>query len=628
MLFSPTSSPSISPTIGSIITLAPSTSPTTEANIYDNKDNESVLQSLTNILIYIIFGVLVVIQILALSVRRTHRHKLNSLRKYYEELFEIILKSGNISIFINILLFKSDNYENLNVASAYNYIIVSGVVRVCVWLIYVILLFIPQTNFYCVKIRLNTLLYKPILLHPIFVLVLMIAACDVTFIRLLPWTNTLFSSMVNGYPNMLTVRFSIYGSAAANILQSVASCILLIANGSLIHYIFAVVSILNSIRSMLYLLFFLQVSRSYKLNLLFLHRDDAAILAILQNENPTSDIETLRESFVRTVTPMDVRHLFDNLFGKPDEITVRNSNSTTLNVMREESKEGFGEEERDFNDVGAIVHQVSVDGMEIVNFTPPEYIVDDRGIRVSEEYLDKTVDILRKQVMKSGVKPLAYIPLQNLKEEIAFLCRKATSGEKYDEQRLDYLISCLSVNPEYEEEQLQESIKWRNEIHPFSSECLQIMRSYIPPSIFYESLNTLVNTYNIPKSLASRIMNKKCLWLIRISKEDIQKIHIAEFLGRFNTSGQNLDIVELAAIYACLPNSLHNDHDGKKKIWKANIEENLKSLYIQKNNNTIRKDKLRNNAYANVVGLFGDRTSLHSTEVFNSSENNNPSNLL
>ena len=58
------------------------------------------------------------------------------------------------------------------------------------------------------------------------------------------------------------------------------------------------------------------------------------------------------------------------------------------------------------------------------------------------------------------------------------------------------------------------------------------MRGFVPPHIFTASLASLVGEDGISEPLARRIMSKKCLWLVRMDTEDIQKLSEEDLTSR------------------------------------------------------------------------------------------------
>ena len=97
--------------------------------------------------------------------------------------------------------------------------------------------------------------------------------------------------------------------------------------------------------------------------------------------------------------------------------------------------------------------------------------------------------------------------------------------------------------------------------------------------------------------LAKRIFDKKCLWLIRMKKDYINKIHESDLLGKYSFQAQNLDLVELSAIYCSLPNDFANDFSGKKKQLKISLLMELKKIVTLHRDNRLPPNKIRNPVY-------------------------------
>lgn len=232
----------------------------------------------------------------------------------------------------------------------------------------------------------------------------------------------------------------------------------------------------------------------------------------------------------------------------------------------------------------------------------------------SEEQLRQnlTLEVLRKQLRAKGELPLEFIPLEELQAEIASIFEKLNKGESFEEDRLDYLLHCLDLNPEHKAKLAKEKEEWGAQVLPFTTACFEEMRGFIPSHIFEASIVSLVDDDGLSKPLAKRFFMKKCLMLVRLVKADISKMHIAELSGRFNPSAQGLDIVELAAIYHSLPEAFLNDHDGKKEQWKSSVEDAFKKLYSQKLSNSLPKNSLRFSGYVNETPFFKDDDKYHS----------------
>ena len=77
----------------------------------------------------------------------------------------------------------------------------------------------------------------------------------------------------------------------------------------------------------------------------------------------------------------------------------------------------------------------------------------------SNGYAEQTLQILREQLIKDGKTPLEFIPLEDIKKEMAIMFEKANNDIPYDEARLDYLIKCLDLNPDHKAEKAKETVK-------------------------------------------------------------------------------------------------------------------------------------------------------------------------
>ena len=180
------------------------------------------------------------------------------------------------------------------------------------------------------------------------------------------------------------------------------------------------------------------------------------------------------------------------------------------------------------------------------------------------------------------------------------------------------------MQPEYRAERQEKRRLWLEEVGPFTAECLETIRSFIPPTIFSSSLDELVQYEGMHKPLAKRIITKQCLWLVRMTPEMIAKIHEGDLIGRYSSEGQKLDIIELGAIYAALPSKFEADAFSRKQQWLERVEGNLKALMELKKAGTLPSDRSRNAVYKNQLPMFGDRDSLHDLESNSASSSHHP----
>ena len=230
----------------------------------------------------------------------------------------------------------------------------------------------------------------------------------------------------------------------------------------------------------------------------------------------------------------------------------------------------------------------------------------DTNLRFAEE----TVDVLKRQVRVAGNHPLEYIPLAELNAELAVLMALVNAGEKYDERRLDHLLACLDVNPDYVREKEEEQKAWVARVEPYIFECLQEMRAFVPPWVSQASLDRLQSS-GIAAGLAKRLLSKQCLWLLRLQASDICKLHEADLNGRYGFAGQNLDVVEVAALYGVMPvGGFTNDPSGKKNVYLSHLRDSLRGMMAELDRGTLSAAKRRNPVYKLAAPAFAERHSL------------------
>jgi hypothetical protein len=61
---------------------------------------------------------------------------------------------------------------------------------------------------------------------------------------------------------------------------------------------------------------------------------------------------------------------------------------------------------------------------------------------------------------------------------------------------------------------------------------------------------------------------------------------------------QQLDVTELRAVMACLPEVFENDPNGEKSTWRSNTLEAIRATLTQAEAGTLPKNKLRNKLYS------------------------------
>lgn len=228
----------------------------------------------------------------------------------------------------------------------------------------------------------------------------------------------------------------------------------------------------------------------------------------------------------------------------------------------------------------------------------------------SVEYAKENIDVLKSQVLGLGSEPLEFIPLQKIEVELHNIFELVNSGKPYNENRLNRLLGCLEFNPDYKKKLENDTLQWRKEIAFFLRESLLQVRGFIPPDIFTCTKDQMI-AFGLSNTLALRIWSKKCLWLLRMNPSDIEKrIHYADFAHKYSIQSQNLDIVEMAAIFAVIPSRFSNDVNGAKERWRAGLESNLKVMYKGYCAGTLPPSKMRHPLYKDQLPVFAQKQDL------------------
>eukprot|EP01031_Cornospumella_fuschlensis_P027176 gene27176-32832_t len=631
------------------VALATSSSPTKQPSSHDDDDvgkvvDEDSVQSIVILLGALIpsiglMGSAMVIKML----RRKNVNQASKLSGVSLEPLDIALKC------ISWFFFVLDVFANINSPGA-NILLVSRVPVTIAWVVIVYFLFqyspIDSSSNFSVDhsnlsidtehsyLYLRQYLHSPSLLSNslltslsdlvIYGIIVVVALFDLSLITYLPWKRTEFTDLSKGYPTLFITRCCTYSTFATSVLQTLASVVLFLAehHSNVLAILFIVFSVLNSLRSIIQVLMSflaMRLLRSKDLeascSLRLMSRSGQSVV-FGDEESSFGAIELRRSTFVtKRSSQDDESHDKDRAVS---DIITCSSPSFERNPIHRESLDSSGVE-LTTNSIPPYLQRT----MGIMAFTKEENEEEEeeepnKEHKAKVKHADETLEVLRSQLVKAGILPLEYITLAEIRAELSVLFELINTGQAYPEARLDYLLSFLEMNSEYKKEKEDELKQWRVEVKSFALECLATMRAFIPPQIFRTTENMLTAEYLYSPALAKRILTKKCLWLVRMLPEDLDRLHEAELLGRFNPEAQNLDVVELSAIYAMLPLQFTKDPFEKKAKWRASIEANLMKTVADMKANKLSKEKLRCGVYKDQKGLFGDRESLYAMDAMSS----------
>lgn len=143
---------------------------------------------------------------------------------------------------------------------------------------------------------------------------------------------------------------------------------------------------------------------------------------------------------------------------------------------------------------------------------------------------------------------------------------------------------------------------WRQGVLPFASECRDLMRQVLPADVFsatdVDSLLRMQN-YKLSSELANRLMTKRCLWILCLNDLEIQSIDDSLLSGVYSTKGQNLDLVETAAVYGIIPEDFLSPLTSSevRLDWAHRIQRKLRHMLKEKEGGLLADYRIRCPAY-------------------------------
>lgn len=246
-----------------------------------------------------------------------------------------------------------------------------------------------------------------------------------------------------------------------------------------------------------------------------------------------------------------------------------------------------------------------------------------RDRRLSKVTFDEDMnDVVEHREWKVSVEddpPDEEQDLRELELEIELLESRINDDDSLDDLKKDLqeLYYIRANNPKYIEKLEKEMTSWRISIQEYCSECLKITRSFIPVSIASESVESLMDQFGYNKVLAKRLTQKQCLWLVRMSTVEIERLHEKDLMTRYSVTGQLLDIIELSAIYGSIASAtFSNDQEKKKSSWKDSVEATLRNMMHDRDLGSLPVGKLRAVAYGDAkLGPIGDFETVRGYEI-------------
>lgn len=218
--------------------------------------------------------------------------------------------------------------------------------------------------------------------------------------------------------------------------------------------------------------------------------------------------------------------------------------------------------------------------------------VDDMTPTGYKEALYRLVDkISMLSQQQQSVQPPSCMSLQDLRTQLQDAVQRMTNGDESAETatEIEQLDKQIKNHPDYAKDLKEKQDAWDKEQRDANDEALRRMLSVYP-----DDVNT---SCGLPRELLNRFKRTRALQLLSTPQGVIQTKHAVE-LNRL--SNQGLDLVEMRAVYACLPAIFDLDGDGKKALWRQNFVIKLKELVKKETNGTLSTREQRHPAYANA----------------------------
>jgi hypothetical protein len=225
--------------------------------------------------------------------------------------------------------------------------------------------------------------------------------------------------------------------------------------------------------------------------------------------------------------------------------------------------------------------------------------------RIAE--LEATVAALRSELHRVN-KPTEQQQrsIDDIEGELRAATARCLQGDPAAEAELERLDAALRAHPEHNVRIAKARAKWDSDQRSANTHALALMRSLVPPDILNSTANDVglricdaLQSDGPPAiALAKRIWSAKALRAVRAPPEMLRKAHVADLRGTYTPTG--LDLIELRAFYACLPQEFANDGDGAKAKWREAVREKLVSLVAREVSGVLAASEKRHGAYADL----------------------------
>lgn len=446
------------------------------------------------------------------------------------------------------------------------------------------------------------------LLHRTMLWVLISCLCllDPSQIRLLPWRHTAFSKRSGGFPTLLVFWLSMGSILLTNLVMVVLAVCAPTRVYSLMDLIPAAVPVTNLVVSILQVAIKVQAE---KINLV--SPELATSSSLWEKELELKDKGVEIETLQAQLRQMQLEALKIQIGGAR---------------RRAASRAGFVEGRGPASSSASA--SASVSGS--VSITSRYSSSSSQAERESESQSQSESQSGRPRAGNSLGRCTS---LTEVGAEVDELLQSSAHDAALDEGRVAQLLCDLRDCPEYHRCVEEEERSWCRRSETYCQACCELMRGFVPPHIASATKAQLVSE-GINETLAARLLARRCLWLVRMPPEQVDRLSERDLAGRYSTHVQGqgpLDMVELAAIYASVskwsqprPVSVRASDPGSGKrtqqaqhthrtlfraAWRARIEAQMKDLAADEDEGVLGL-RARHPAYLGQEPKYVERKSL------------------
>ena len=430
----------------------------------------------------------------------------------------------------------------------------------------------------------------------VWVAIAALALLDPSILRFFCWKHSEFAKRSGGFPTMGVFYLTLASTAASSLIMTILSAAEYLESYQ--GQTSLVVSSVSFVTAIITIVFRLRAEKIHNIQVYIIDSEGLIVVredGVFENDRRIEDKELALEA------------------QKKELARQREETASEKAVMERELREMREERAKMAQQIVKRTSKTSEEAAAAAAaaMAAAAAAEEQRAFTANVPFADENLNVLKDQLKSKGHQPLEYIPLDVLQRELDAIIAKVNAGEKYDERRLEHLLACLEINPQYKEEKEAERRAWKARIAPFCADCLSQQRNLTPPHIFSARFFDLCDE-GLSVALAKRLMAKPCLWLVRMKQADILKLHEVELTNRYGSEGQGLDLVELAAIYACLPHDggFPNDPSGRKAAYLSRLEDSLMSMLTAQDQGKLSKAKQRAACYNGAQPLYEHRQSL------------------